>query len=190
MNLIEAIKATAELCGTELSQPAAQMIVSDLMEYPERLVQDALKRCRTELKGRLTLESIISRIDDGRPGPDEAWASLCWNDRDTCVLTIEAEKAQFAVRPTYTSGDKSASRYAFVEVYKQLVSESRSNKQPVQWIVSLGWDITGRDAPIESARQLGRISSPNTKRIEGGKSDEVPMPIAIRSKLGKLIASK
>ena len=74
--LNEAIAVTAELTGTVLSKVAAQVMAEDLARYPEAQVMGALTRCRRELKGRLTIADVISRLDDGRPGVEEAWAML------------------------------------------------------------------------------------------------------------------
>jgi hypothetical protein len=66
--LSEAVAVTLELTGTTLSEVAARMMADDLARYPEQQVMGALTRCRRELKGRLTIADVISRLDDGRPG--------------------------------------------------------------------------------------------------------------------------
>ena len=76
VELLQALAVTAELTGTELSEPAARVMANDLAAYPVQQVLGALTRCRRELKGRLTVAAILERLDDGRPGPNEAWAMI------------------------------------------------------------------------------------------------------------------
>jgi len=73
--LLRAVMATAELCGSPLtSEGIADIFLEDLSGYPEPQVLAALKRCRLEHKGRLTVADVLSRIEDGRPGVETAWA--------------------------------------------------------------------------------------------------------------------
>ena len=74
--LAEALAVTAELTGTELSVAAAKVMATDLAAYPRQQVLGALARCRRELKTRLTMAAVIERLDDGRPGAEEAWAMI------------------------------------------------------------------------------------------------------------------
>src|SRR5689334_18833429 len=74
--LLEAIAVTCELTSTSLSEPAIRVMVNSLSEYPEPQVLGALRKCCKELKSKLTIADILTRIDDGRPGVEEAWAML------------------------------------------------------------------------------------------------------------------
>ena len=74
--LIKAVAVTAELCGRVFSPEAAAVFVSDLETYPEKALIRALARCRREVKGMLTVQDVLTRLDDGRPGVEEAWAML------------------------------------------------------------------------------------------------------------------
>src|SRR3990167_9980819 len=73
-DLLRGVVVTGEVCGTDLSNPAAEVMVRELEQYPIDAVVSALKRCRREVTGRLSLATIIARIDDGHPGAEEAWA--------------------------------------------------------------------------------------------------------------------
>lgn len=168
MTLAQAIAATAELCGTKLSEIGADMLLTDLEGYPEPDVIQALTRCRRELKGRLTLAEIVSRIDDGRPGPDEAWAALAWEDEETAVLTREMEQAQGAAWHAYHAGDRAGSARAFREAYTALVQQARTTGQPVEWHISMGWDRDRREAPIRDAIARGRITTDQAARFLPG----------------------
>ena len=75
--LIEAIAVAQEVTGTPLSSDGAvEAMLADLQVYPDGQVLAALRRCMREVKGKLTLADIISRIDDGRPSPEEAWSMV------------------------------------------------------------------------------------------------------------------
>lgn len=165
MTLEEAIGATAELCGTQLSRPAARMLLADLSEYPEDAILGALAKCRREHKGRLTVAEIVSRIDDGRPGPDEAWSMLVWNEDQTVVLTEEMQYAQGPLWGMYDAGDRVGARMAFKEAYTRLVNEAREAKKQVEWQVSLGQDRSGRRDVILRAMSEGKLTPAQGQRF-------------------------
>jgi hypothetical protein len=152
--LLEAVAVTAELCGRVFSEPAARVFVSDLSCYEEAAVLKALTRCRKEVRGVLTVADVISRIDDGRPGPDEAWAMVPLSESESVVWTEEMAKA-FSL--CNFDGGLNAARLAFREAYKSLVDEARSNGVPAKWAHSLGWNPRGREQVLTRAVQLGRL---------------------------------
>lgn len=158
MTLAQSLMATAELTGTRLSEVAAELLIQDLSRFPEEAVIGALARCRMELKGRLTVAEIIARIEDGRPGPDEAWGLLVWDEEATAVLTPEMEQAQGAAWEPWKAGDKVGARFAFREAYIRLVNEARQLNRPVTWTPSLGWDTVRRIGPIREAVQRNRLA--------------------------------
>jgi len=146
----KALLATAEAMGTELSDGAIEIMVSDLAEYPDDDVFEALKKCRREHGGRLTLASVISRISTGHPGPEEAWSnSLGGLDEETTVVLTD----QMAKALSVAAGlDRIAGRMAFIETYKK-----QDFSKPPVWKISLGWDKAGREGPILEAVRLGRL---------------------------------
>jgi hypothetical protein len=155
--LLEALAVTAELTGTELSEAAARVMASDLAAYPVPQVLVALTRCRRELKGKLTIAAIIERMDDGRPGPDEAWAMIPMNEDDSCVWTTEMQEAWGIAYPLLQSGDKIGARMAFREAYARLVSNARAEQVAPRWQPSLGHDPSGREPVLEEAVRVGRL---------------------------------
>lgn len=157
-NLIQAIAVTAELTGTQLSEAAAEVMANDLAQYPEHQVLKALVRCRRELKGRLTIADVVTRLDDGRPGAEEAWAMIPRAESATCVWTEEMAAAYGVASPLLNAGEDIPARMAFKEKYLSLVAASRDARIPVRWIPSLGFDPNGREAPLEEAVRLGRIT--------------------------------
>lgn len=155
---IQAIAATAELCGAKLSEQAASMLVADLSDYPERDVFNALSRVRKSGK-RFSLGAIIEEIDqnDGRPGADAAWAMLPFSESQTVVWTIEMQRAWGVASPLMEMGDKFGARRAFVEAYEQMVDRAREEGRPPHWEASLGLDPHGREAPLRAAVEKGLL---------------------------------
>lgn len=156
-NLIEAIAVTAELTGTVISEAAAKVMAQDLARFPEALVLPALTRCRRELKGRLTIADVITRIDDGRPGPEEAWAMIPQTEAQSVVWTSEMSQAFGAAYPLIRDGETIQARMAFLESYRELVRKARDVGAPVTWAPSLGHDPQGRETVLMEARRLGRL---------------------------------
>lgn len=155
--LVKALAVTAECCGTEISVPVAKMMASDLSEYPLDAVLKALLKVRREHQGRLTLAAVISRIDDGRPGADEAWAQIPRDEYTTSVLTKEMMQALAVAQPLLNEGDQIAARMAFKDAYKKLVDEARTGRIPVSWSISIGWDKAGRVSELADAVIAGKI---------------------------------
>ncbi|HSW83474.1 MAG TPA: hypothetical protein VLH12_08370 [Usitatibacter sp.] len=163
--VIQALAVTAELTGSQLSEAAARVMVADLSPYPERQVLGALSRCRKELRGRLTVSDVIARLDDGRPGPEEAWALMPLNERATVVWTEEMAGAWGVALPLLEEGDRIAARMAFLESYRARVQKARDAGSPVRWTVSLGHDPHERAAVIAEAARLGRISEDRAQQL-------------------------
>lgn len=156
--LLEAIAVTAELTGTQLSAPAAAVLADDLSRYPEGQVLIALTRCRREIRTRLTVADVVARIEDGRPGPEEAWAHCCsllGDERLSIVWTAEEKAAFFAC--SALADDQVAARMAFLETYRKQALEARNQGLPVRWEHCLGHDAAGREPVLLEAVRLGRL---------------------------------
>ena len=164
-DLIMAIAATAELCNKVFSPAAAQLFAADLDEYEEKEVIKALSRCRRDLKGPFTLEAVISRIDDGRPGVEEAWAILPQDEYKTVVWTDEMAKAYGVASPLLNIGDAIGARMAFKESYTKLCADARDQKQSVKWTASLGHDKNGRESALIDAMNKGRLSASHVQKL-------------------------
>lgn len=155
--LLQAIMVTAELMGTTFSAEAARVLAADLSRYPESQVLAALVRCRREVRGRLTLADILTRLEDGRPGVEEAWAMIPRGEEETVVWTPEMREAWAVVRPLLLEGETVAARVAFKEKYLALLMTARDDGTPVRWEVSPGYDATAREAKIREAVEGGRL---------------------------------
>lgn len=156
--LIEAVAVTAELCGRTFSEAAARVFVSDLARFPEPAVITALSRCRREVKGILTVSDVVSRIDDGRPGVEEAWSMIPLSEQQSAVWTEEMSKAYGPCIGLIERGDHIGARMAFKEAYTKAVTLARDAGKPVSWNVTLGYDKNGRKPVIEEAVRVGRLA--------------------------------
>lgn len=161
--VLRALAVACEMTGTTLSREAMLGFDAELSGYAEARVLRALERCRRELKHRLTLADIVQRLeeDDGRPGAEEAWARClpAFDEAETAVLSGEMLEAMRAARPLLAERDKIAARMAFKEVYEKAVKVSRAENRPLEWQISLGFSVPGRQVPLERAVKAGELSS-------------------------------
>lgn len=169
--VLEAIAVTAELCGRVFSPAAAAMFASDLDGFPEHAVLAALTRCRKEVRGMLTIQDVISRIDDGRPGAEEAWAMIPRDEATSVVWTEEMAQAYGVASPLLDEGDKIGARMAFKEAYAKLVSDARDRKLPPKWTPSLGEDVNGRQLALIDAVRAGRMQLDHATSLLAGQPD-------------------
>lgn len=156
--LSQAIAVTAELTGTNLSEAAAEVLATELATYDRNQVLGALSKCRKELKTRLTMAAIIERLDDGRPGPEEAWAMIPKDESQSAVWTEEMAVAFGVAVPLVESGELIPARMAFKEAYLREMAKARDERKPVNWTATLGHDKAGREGVLSKAVQMGRIS--------------------------------
>lgn len=133
---------------------------------------------------------IIEQIEraaknDGRPGPEEAWAiSLAAADEfDTVVWTTECAQAWAAAQPVMQMGDEIGARMAFKESYARMVADARQRGEAAAWEVSEGFDQDRRRVAIAKAVEAGRIQAGQHLAIEhtpslllsyGAKSSGIP----------------
>ena len=156
--LIKAVAVTAELCGRTFTEPAARVFVDDLSGHPEEQVMVALKRCRREVRGVLTVQDVLSRLDDGRPGPEEAWAMIPKDEGQSVVWTAEMADALNVAMPLLLEGDLVAARVAFRERYIRVVADARDAGRPVDWSLSEGHDRGGVERVVREAVDKGRLT--------------------------------
>lgn len=159
IELIKAVAVTAELCGRTFSETAAGVFCADLTPYPLSDVLNALQRCRKEVRGVLTTQDVISRIDDGRPGVEEAWASIPADESVTVIWTAEAQDAYAVCAPVLATGDRVAARMAFKEVYQRLLLTARDAGGPIKWAISLGHDVEQRKRVLAAGVVAFQVSA-------------------------------
>jgi hypothetical protein len=117
---------------------------------------------------------------DGRPGPEEAWATAikAADERETVVWTDEAAAAWGIARPVFDMGDEVGARMAFKEAYQRLVAESRALMLPPAWRASLGHDAERRVLPIEAAANAGLLPAPEAAALlPGPRVTSIPEPV-------------
>ena len=172
--LIEAIAVTAELCGRTFSPAAARVFVMDLEGYDEQAVIGALAKCRREVKGLLTVGDVISRLDDGRPGAEQAWAMCPKSEGDTVVWTQEMATAFGICYRLIEAGDLVQARMAFLESYRGEVSKARDKKVQPEWSASLGHDQSGRQGALMEAVEHGRLTQDQASQLCPGLPEPSP----------------
>lgn len=177
--LLEAVAVTAELCGRVFTAPAAKVFVDDLSGFPEPAVLAALRRCRREVRGVLTVQDVVSRIDDGRPGPQEAWAMMPVSEADSIVWSDEMAEAYRVAAPLIADGEMVAARMAFLETYTKAINEARDQRKAPCWSVSLGHDPRGREQALLLAVEKGRLTLGHARDLVPSLSAPAPEVLAL-----------
>ncbi len=147
-----------------LSDDALIIYAEDLAPYSVEQVDAALKRLRRETSF-FSPHEIISRIDDGRPLPEEAWGMIPKNEVDSCVWSEEMAAAYAAAEPMINAGDMIAARVAFIEYYKNKVLKVRAEGTPAKWSPSFGSDHSGRERALRDAVGAKRIGRNAAARL-------------------------
>lgn len=117
---------------------------------------------------------VIAQIDglaadDGRPGPEEAWAIAlrAADEADTVVWTAEMAEAWAIARPLLEGRDQVGARMAFREAYARLVDAARRQRMPATWSASFGFDAGRRHAALAEAAAAGRIPMADIPQLPG-----------------------
>ena len=155
--LLEVVRATGEIYGKQVSVTAALMFLADLDAYSSDDVMGALSRCRKELRTFPTVADVIARIDDGRPGVEEAWAMIPKTEEDSVIWNEEIAEAYGICRKVIES-DPIAARMTFKELYSRIVAEGRASGRRLVWSPSFGFEKEGRNAAIAEAVAKGRLT--------------------------------
>lgn len=163
--LVDAIALTAEVCGQALSPAAAELLAGDLADFNEPVILSALARCRMELQGRLKVADILARVEDGRPGADEAWEMMPDSELASVVWTNEMAKSWGVALPLLSEGDVARAHVAFRDAYEKAVLEARLRKEPVRWVPSLGIDVAGRQRVLLDAVKKRRLSAAHVEQL-------------------------
>lgn len=191
--LIKAVSVALEITGTQYSDGAMKVICADLSSYPEPQVLAALKRACREVRSKLTLADVLQRLDDGRPGPEEAWAACPKDEASSVYWTTEMRDAFRIAYPMVAAGELIPARMAFIERYKAIVQQARDGRTPVTWEFSPGHDRDGRELVLIDAAEKGRVSVERVRAllpyhredvglearllaVEGRQMDSLPPP--------------
>jgi hypothetical protein len=158
----------AEAFGETLTEQRQEIYCAGLADIQRDQLNNAFRRARYELKWFPKLAELrdlagVSRYgqNDGRPGPEEAWARMPKGARmeEDSIVWCEEERAAYgACRSLLVDGDQIGARMAFKERYERELAEARSQGRPVRWIVSPGYDMEHRLATLATAVQERRLS--------------------------------
>lgn len=168
----------AEAMGEPLSASRLQIYANDLSDLSEQQIRLACLRARRELKffpkiaELRNLADVAGGVDDGRPGPETAWAMCPKNDEASVVWTEEMSEALGIANALLKNGDDVGARMAFRESYNALVTKARTHGRPVRWFASLGWDKSARVPVLTEAIVAHRISVEYVRRLLGPEQDE------------------
>jgi hypothetical protein len=158
----------AEAFGEQLTEQRQEIYCSGLADLHQDQLRIVFRRARYELKWFPKLAELREfacvlpyTLNDGRPGPEEAWARMPKGERmeeDSVVWCKEERAAYAACRSLLVDGDMIGARMAFKERYEKEVAEARAQGKPVQWIVSQGFDVEHRLTTLATAVQEKRMS--------------------------------
>lgn len=178
-----------------LSASAKAMFFRALADYDIADVRAALDaHVRDPQRGRFppVPADVIAQLqaaaeDDGRPGPEEAWAIArrATDEAATVVWTVEMSQAWAVALPLLGSRDDVGARMAFREAYQRLLAEARAAGTPPRWSASLGWDEQQRAQAIGQAVQLGYLPREELLALPAPKVALAPPP-EVRAKLLEL----
>lgn len=158
-DVLRAVAVTVELCGANISPAAAAVLADDLSQFPELQVLGALNRCRRELRpGQFNVAAVIERLDDGRPGAEEAWAMIPRDESASVVWTQEMRDGWAVAMPLIRGDEIVPARMAFLEAYRKAILKARETGTPIKWSVSLGHDLRGRELALTEAVSRGRLT--------------------------------
>lgn len=155
--VVKALAIVCELTATNYSDAAQQVILKQLGAYPVRQVLDSLSRCAAECKFKLTLADVIQRLEDGRPGAEEAWALMPKSEEDAGCVTEEMSVAWGAASALFVD-DRIAARMAFKETYERETRTARAHGIAPAWRLSPGFDKTSTEGAAIDGMRKGLLS--------------------------------
>ena len=194
--IAKALAAMAKLMpgGERIDESAGDFLISALSEYDSNQVLNSLHRCLKELKFFPTISEIIDRIDDGRPGTEEAWSLAPKYEESAAYLNNEIMGAwKVASDLIRDGGNMVSARMTFKEIYEKTVKENRSKGIKPNWWMSRasgrGSDVVNQSA-VRDAVELGRITNaqalvllPNFIAQEN-KTPQLPQNNSIQTLIG------
>lgn len=171
--LLEIVRATGEIYSRQVSVAAALMFLADLDHFTSQEVIAALSKCRKELRMFPSVAEVISRVDDGRPGVEEAWGMIPKSEDDSVVWTDEMAEAWGSCRGMIEH-DPVAARMAFKETYTKIVAEKRNQGKKPNWFPSLGLHVNLREVALVHAASKLRIAKEDIHGLLGDRTKISP----------------
>lgn len=177
--LVNEITVLAEAFGEGVTAERQAIYAEALSDIGQDQLRVAFRRARLGLRWfpkiaelRELAGVVSSASNDGRPGPEEAWARMPKGEHmeDDSIVWCEEERVAYAAcRSLLLEGDLIGARMAFKERYERELAAARSLGTPVRWTVSAGYDVENRLITLASAVEEGRISLENALNF-------VPLP--------------
>lgn len=173
----EKLTAVLNIYGVDTGKSVLGVWWIALKNYPYEIISKAIdyhvQHGKFAPKPADILELIKSR--DGRPTADEAWSiavrstdeyvTIAWSDDIAQALSMGASDL-------LNDGDTIAARMAFRASYDRIIQDARDNGIAVNWSISLGHDVSSRNAEIEKAELSGLISHDKAKLLMTNDSTE------------------
>lgn len=100
---------------------------------------------------------------DGRPGADEAWAMLPYQDEAASAVMTEEMAEAFGIAREVD--DKNGARMAFRDAYNRIVERNKRAGIKPKWFASLGHDKQGREVVLNEAVRLGRLTHEHVAKL-------------------------
>jgi hypothetical protein len=165
---VDELTALGEAFGEGLTAERQAIYVTALADIPIDQLRQAIRAAIQELKWFPKVAELRElagapprTLNDGRPGPEEAWARMPKGRRmeDDSIVWCEEERAAYGVcRSLLQDGDQIGARMAFKERYERELAEARSQRKPAKWAASVGYDIEHRLVTLATAVQEKRVS--------------------------------
>ena len=166
--LVDELTALGEAFGEGLTGERQAIYVRALGDVPIDQLRRAIRAAIQDLKWfpkvaelRELAGALPGIPNDGRPGPEEAWARMPKGRRieDDSVVWCEEERVAYGVcRSLLLGGDQIGARMAFKERYERELAEARSQRKPARWTASVGYDLEHRLVTLATAVQEKRVS--------------------------------
>ena len=151
IQVIHNLKVAFEVMGQDVSREATEVMASRLFRFTYPQVKAAIGRAIDESKYKITVAEIISRIDDGRPSPTQAWQSMSqFKESDAYYVPDEMHRAWCGVSTDMEHADNSikiACRQSFLETYEKMCQESCDQGKPISYFLSQPQGI-GREQKV------------------------------------------
>lgn len=100
-------------------------------------------------------------LPDWHLAADEAWAMIPRDEATSAVMTEEMAEAMGIAQPLLDEGDQVAARMAFKAAYERITDANKRAGVKPKWFPSLGHDKSGREAVLQQAVRLGRLTAPH-----------------------------
>lgn len=154
-----------------LTEGQVAMFIQAVRDCAMEAIQSALyAHARDPERGRypplpadVIAQILRTAASDGRPGPEEAWATALQgrDESSTIVWTTEMAEAWGIALPVLEAGDEVGARMAFREAYQRLIGSARSAGRLPKWSASLGFDVEQRERVLETAVTAGLLGAPD-----------------------------